>query len=340
MTHTLLVSDELAPGAPGGVGAWTDDAARALCAAGQRVTLVARAARGADTGAWDAAHPARVLRAPGRSWGRWGGLWSLLRALPALRGVDRVLCATWPVATLLAPALRRVGVPVVVAAHGSELTRWGAAPAALRRVDRAARWAPVSAFLGAELARLGLGPPAVPLPMPLPWASIPPGTAPRRGLLVVARGTPLKGLDRAARLAAALGEPLTVIGAGEAARAWAPGATLRPALPRAEVWAAMAAARAVLLLSRAGPDGRGAEGLGLCLLEAAACATPAIGAATGGIPEALGPGLRLDTPDNPDLGAVAAFLADPTAGPRARAWLCANHGPAAFVSALEARFSP
>ena len=339
MTHTLLVTDELAPGRAGGVGAWSDDAARALCGAGHRVTVVARAARGLDTRAWDRAHPATILRAPGRAWGRWGGWWALLRALPVLPRVDRVLCASWPVATALAPVARRLGPPVVVAAHGSELTAHPTAPPALGRVGHSARWAPVSAFLGDEVARLTGAPAPAPLPLPLPWAAIPVGRGPRRGLLAVARGTALKGLDRAARLAAALGEPLTVLGAGPEASSLAPGARFAGAAPRAEVWAAMGAARAVVLLSRAGPGGRGAEGLGLCLVEAAACGTPAIGAPTGGIPEAVGPGLLLADADAPDLGVLQSFLADPTAGARARAWVEATHGPVAFVAALRARWA-
>ena len=76
---------------------------------------------------------------------------------------------------------------------------------------------PVSQFLARELARLvpeTAGDPRVQvLPMPLPIPAAPP-SGPRSGLLSVTRLTPLKGVDRAIRLAAELGEPLTVVGDG------------------------------------------------------------------------------------------------------------------------------
>ncbi len=70
------------------------------------------------------------------------------------------------------------------------------------------------------------------------------------------------------------------------------------------------------------------------LLEAAARGTPVVGSRVGGIPEAVGPGLVFDDGLAGDLGPLQALLRDPEAGARARDWVSAHHGPAAFVAAL------
>ena len=60
---------------------------------------------------------------------------------------------------------------------------------------------------------------------------------------------------------------------------------------------------------------------------------------TGGVPEAVGEGLLIRCPDDPDeadLTAVRALLSDPGAGARARAWARLHHGPEACLSALDA----
>jgi phosphatidylinositol alpha-1,6-mannosyltransferase len=163
----------------------------------------------------------------------------------------------------------------------------------------------------------------------------------RRGLVCVARLTSLKGVERAIRLARRLGERLVVVGDGPARAALereAIGADVvfRGMLPRPDALAALSEARAAVLLPRPEPSGRGAEGLGLVLLEAAARGVPAIGSATGGVPEAVGPGLVLEDADQPGLDAVLALLSDRQAGARARDWVRRAHGPAAFLAALEA----
>jgi len=75
--------------------------------------------------------------------------------------------------------------------------------------------------------------------------------------------------------------------------------------------------------------------LGLTLLESAAQGTPCIGCTTGGIPEAVGPGLLLPDPDKPDVQAIEALLNDPTAGWAAREWVAAHHGPQLAVQSLK-----
>lgn len=314
----LVVSVDFPPDV-GGVSAWAWDAAHALHAGGHTVRVLTRRREGADDGAL----PFEVRRVWGRSWGRWQATWMGRGAAGLLDSVDAVLVSTWPAASEVARRADRRGLPVYVGAHGSEVTTLEAPPPALQRLAERVRWRPVSHFLAGELARLGVPDDRLQVaPMPLavdppvrPWAA-------RAGLACVARPTPLKGVARAARLAGRLDVPLTVVGSTEGPQ------------PREVAVAALGAARAAVLLPHARPSGRGAEGLGLVLLEAAARGVPAIGCPTGGVPEAVGPGLVLADPDHPDLDAVRALLSDPEAGARSRAWVQAHHGPSAFRAAL------
>ncbi|MEC8423795.1 MAG: glycosyltransferase family 4 protein [Myxococcota bacterium] len=325
-----VVSVDAPPRTIGGVAAWSADAAAALAGAGQPVVLYGR--RDGATSEWDAARPHPVVRMRGRSWLRRQAAWAALAVGPRLRRGDRLLCATWTVATALQPVAHALGIPCLVGAHGSELTMLRSAPAPLRRMGPHVRWVPVSHFLAGELCRLGgSGWRRHVIPMPLELGPQPsPGR--REGLICVARDTPLKGIDRAQHLARLLGEPLRLIGASrpqDGADREAGGL-----LRRDRARAALGTARAAVLLPRTTVDGFGAEGLGLCLLEAAAAGTPTIGCRTGGVPEAIGPGMLLGDPDEPDAGAVRAWLATPGQGERARAWVESHHGPAAFLATL------
>ncbi len=341
----LLVTLDFPPRFTGGIASWAADLAGALQAAGEPVTVIAA---GPPEPAHDAALPYPVIRARGRSWARWGGLWvALAGALPALRAGSslRVVFATWPLAIELSKLVNLLDGRWGVAFHGSDLTRLERAPPALQRLGRQAHaLLPVSGFLASELARLGLDRPARVLPMPLCLDL--PAQRPGSGLLCVARLTPLKGVERAARLAIRLGVPLELVGDGPEEgrlRSALAGQDVRwhGRLPREEI--AKIPAAAAVLLPRAEADGRGAEGLGLTLVEAALRGLPAIGCATGGVPEALGPGLLISDPDDPrpeDLAAARALLADPEAGVRARAWARAQHGPARALDALREALEP
>lgn len=337
----LIATQDFPPGFTGGIASWAEDMAEVLHRAGESVTVLARATEG--TAAHDKERPYKVVRMVGRSWGRWQGLWTALAGLPHLRNPKelRVLFATWPLAAGLGPIASAAGAQVGVAFHGSDLTRTVVPTDNFRRAIASARdLFPVSNFLATELERLGVPRERVRvLPMPL---ALPSGSAPRgEGLLCVARLTPLKGVERAIGLARALRVPLTVVGEGpEAPRlsalARGQNVVFTGRLTRPEI-AAIPAAAAVLL-SRPDDDGTGAEGLGLTLLEAAARGLPAIGCRTGGVPEAVGPGVILDNPDSPtpgDLAAVRALLADAQAGEVARAWVRQHHGPGPVLAALD-----
>jgi glycosyltransferase involved in cell wall biosynthesis len=323
-----------APPVPGGVSAWAEDLCAALAARGDAALLISRRGVLAPAGA-------RGIGVPGRSWAKWGPTWLSAALALHLRRGDRVICATWPLGAAAAPLCRWAGARLLVAAHGSDLTRLPACPPGLAALDGGCTYIPVSEFLEGELRRLGLRGPARRLPMavrPGPAASGPP----TGGLVCVARPTPLKGLDRAVRLALAVGRPIELIGPRPAdlpaALAGAPGVRALGPLPRAAARARVAAAAAAVLLPRADADGTGAEGLGLCLIEAATAGVPAIGCRVGGVPEAVGPGLLLDDPDAPsarDLAAAQALLTDPRAGARARAWAAAAHGPTHTLDVLD-----
>lgn len=305
MTWHLVTADH--PPMDGGIATWAAATAEALRDAGESVVVYAPRRIGAPG----------AVPLWGRSWARWGHVHVAAQVLPRVRAGDRVLAATWPLAGWLAGRC-----DLAVTFHGSDLTRPPAWPGGLRRVVAGAALLPVSRYLGGLLN----APHAV-LPMP-----IGPAAPARRGddLLVIARLGPLKGVDRAIRLAAREGRGITVVGEGPerpalerlaselGVRARFTGRLARPEIP----WDGHAA---VVLLSRADADGSGAEGLGLVLLEGAARGLPGVGCATGGIPEAAQ--VVLDDPERDGLPA----LPHPD---DAVAFVSARHGPARTVAAL------
>jgi len=331
MNPWIVLTQDFPPGFVGGIASWVEDLAVALTDQGQPTTVYAR--RTGDTSDFDQRFPAAVHRCWGRSWRRWQGLWMRLAVGRRLSNQDRIIAATWRLATHLLPSISRSGARLAVAFHGSDLTRLTEAPAELQRVVGAADvLLPVSGFLADELKRLGLvedGDPRVHI-LPMPVRNQPSAT-PGTGLVCVARPTPLKGIERAVAIAQALACPITLVGADT------PNGDGIHALgqqTREQTRAAIAQSTAIVLLPRVDEHGRGGEGLGLALIEAATMGIPAIGCATGGVPEAIGPGLLLADPDAPDLDAIRAFLADPTAGQRAREWATAQHGGQRTVNLL------
>lgn len=298
-----LVTTEFPPRL-NGISTWSAGVARALHEAGEEVIVHARAP--------DVAQPYRVVAMRGRSWRRWSSWWAAASVRPRRREGDVVLCATWPLAVHL-PG------PILVAWHGSELTRPAAAAG---RADVAARAVnlPVSRYLGGLLH-------AAHTVLPAP---ISPTTPARRGdaLLVVARLVPSKGVDRAVHLARRLGRPLVVVGDGPerpALEALAAGLGVVADFRGETVEVPWDGTWALALLSRCEPDGSGAEGLGLVLLEAAARGIPSIGTRVGGIPEAAS--VVIDDPERDDLPRLPP-------GEEVRARLAAEHGPERVVGTL------
>ena len=268
-----LVSPEFPPFI-GGISTWTDAVATCLHQAGEAVVVHVPAR------ITPLPRPFPIYRMAGRRWSRWAGTWARWSVLPHLRSGDRLLCATWQMATGLVGR----GVPVAIAFHGSELTRPSHHPHLHRTLDAAELLLPVSDYLGGLLG----GRPYRRLPYPIRREA---PVARGEVLLSVSRLVPQKAVHRVLELGRQLGRPVVVVGDGplrselqrHATRIGAD-ATFLGALPFNEIpWAG---SWAVALLSEPLPDGSGAEGLGLVLLEAAARGLPTLGSSTGGIPEA------------------------------------------------------
>ncbi len=330
----LIVTDDWPP-TLGGVATWSARVADELAGRGHSVRVLARhrpqlyAPRGL-----------RVTGVRGPSFGRMGGRWVGLRGARAVLQADRVVATTWGVAS---PLWRLCDCPLHVVAHGSDVTRAPRSPRAQHAVWREAtgRWA-MSAFLARQLAQRGVQAQVLPAAVRLaPWPA-PAGDGTRWAF--VGRATSLKGGDRFVRWVAAAGVQGVVIGEGPELDRWRAlaaqlGAKVRfvGAVPRADVRRWLVSVDLVALCARAAPDGSGAEGLGLTALEAAALGVPAVGVLTGGVPEAVGPGLLVPNPDDAKDVAerVAAWWA-PTRGRDAWAWCRARHGVARTVDRLEA----
>lgn len=301
MSRLHIVTPEYPP-VIGGIASWAHAVAGACRDAGIEALVHARGPAEGATRIW------------GRSWARWGPAWAGLHLRPRLRSGDAVLAATWPLAVHLLGA-----APLAVAYHGSDLTR----PPLVAGRDKVIRGAvnlPVSDYLGGLLDA-----PYRVLPCPIA-VEVPVGGG--EALLVVARLTPLKGVDRALRLGRRLGRPVIVVGdgperaglealaAGLCVEARFLGATR--AIPWAEAWA-------LALLSRPDADGSGQEGLGMVLLEAAARGIPSIGSRCGGIPEAASVVI-----DDPERDEIPAFP-----GPEAvQEALRQKHGPDRCIEVL------
>jgi glycosyltransferase involved in cell wall biosynthesis len=214
-----------------------------------------------------------------RWWGRFQGFFAWARVAPDLQAGDVVLCATWPLASCFTP---RAECPLLISAHGSDLTRPPRYGNPKTTLAKASAFLPVSHFLGRLSGRS-----YTVVPYPLPEAPL---VRSGEKLLVVARLTPLKGVDRAIRLAKRLGRPITIVGDGPersgleklalelGVHAVFTGKLAPEQIPWEETWA-------LALFSQPDTDGSGAEGLGLVFLEAAARGIPSLGSTTGGIPE-------------------------------------------------------
>jgi glycosyltransferase involved in cell wall biosynthesis len=152
------------------------------------------------------------------------------------------------------------------------------------------------------------------------------GLEPRRNLVAVARHIAFKGLDVLIRAHATLAglHPdirLVLVGQGPLTQSLEDLVTslgttalvdFIPFVPQEELPRLYRQALALILPSRHAPDGH-TEGLGMVLLEAAACGTPVVGSDVGGIPEALDDGRTglLVPPDDPNaLAKALMFLAD------------------------------
>jgi glycosyltransferase involved in cell wall biosynthesis len=333
MRDVLLLTLDFPPDFIGGISAWSSDLAHALHRSEKPVTVVAKGC--GETAQYDREQPFEIIRAWGRSWSRWQAVWMRLNAAKRIKPNTLVLSATWKLATQITGCVRKNDAELAIAFHGSELTTLTQAPRALLNVvDAANHLFPVSDFLGTELVRLGCIQPGDPrmrvLPMPL---NVDPTLQVQRSsdLICVARPLPGKRIDRAIHIAHATGRTLHLVGPTEGP----PGTIAHGQLSRDETLELIGGSGAIVLTPSTDENGLGGEGLGLVLLEAAARGVPAIGCSTGGVPEALGPGLLLTDPDAPDGELINTWLTDSGQGEQARTWVQANHGPERCLSVLE-----
>ncbi len=341
MTWHVVVGD-YPPAFTGGVASWTERVCLGLHARGLPVVLHARGARAlgrVDEARYDAAQPYAIQRVRVRRWNRNQSRAAAAALAPCLEPGDRVLATTWPLAPGLVEPCRELGLSLVVVAHGSAITRLAAAPPELRVLAGYARFAAVSRFLAARLEALGIEARVLPSPVDVQD----PGPGGRRGLLAVARCTPLKGLERVLALGEALGWPVTVVGEGpvlsdlrrRAEDSRVP-VHFEGRLSTSACAERYRRARLLAQLSRVDADGSGAEGLGLVVLEAIAHGVPAVVSPVGGLPEAVGPGLVLPRPDDaPDSAhRIRDWLAGGDRIAEQRAWLEAEHGTPRTLDAL------
>jgi len=332
----LILTDDFPP-CPGGVATWTEALAGGLAQRGVDVLVLARRRGERRSGG----SPYRVVGVRGRSFSRWGGVWIGAAVLPRLRRGDHVLATTWPAAHGPHRWYGRRG-PFHVVAHGSDVTMDPARRLGAKVFQVAThRWA-TSSYLAGQLRGTGhVG--VLPAPIDLlPHATACGGSLSQWGW--VGRATRWKGGDRFLRLLKASVATAVMVGDGPELCRWRELAAelglshrvrFTGQVPRDQVIRALRGCQAVFLLSRAHPNGGGAEGLGLSLIEAAAAGRGPGGSRGGGIPEAVGPGILLDDPDDPVRSLAQLHRSwHPRLGARCRRWVAKNHGVQRMVDVV------
>jgi phosphatidylinositol alpha-1,6-mannosyltransferase len=262
-----------------------------------------------------------VYAGPGRMLAPTGKVVEATATVASTLGTDRVIFGTpWPL-VLTAPAMARKGLRYSVIVHGAELIVPGAVPALSGRLARALAGAevllPVSEYTGEQVRRLleGAGqrvPPIEVLRARVDVERFHPDVDPgparaalglagdARVVLCFGRLVPRKGVDRLVRAMPAIrarvpDAVLVVAGTGpegkklrELAAETAPGAvTFAGRVPDelASSYYCLADVFALAVVDRY--RGLEVEGLGVVLLEAAACETPCVTGRSGGTPEAV-----------------------------------------------------
>ena len=325
-----VISTDFLP-MPGGVATWAFDVSSALHHAGHEVTVLSRVPPNRH-------HPFRMLQCWGRSWNSHRAKWVGLASL-GLLNVDVAIFATWDSALWAAPILKSRGIRILCGAHGSRLTQANVSVKQLKTLAKSIDlWIPVSEVFklstfgnGFQIAlRLSF---LIPLTDKSPSPSTPSGP-----LLCAARCVDSKNIPFVIGLAKSLGRRLWLCRDGprleEYKQTYTNGVDYFGHLERDFMLRKLPETAGVLLCSKTNPNGAGAEGLGLCLLEAASYGIPTLGTAIGEIPEALGTGLLVDT-DKPDLRAIEQYLTAPESGKKNWEWYHRHHGSKPFHQALE-----
>lgn len=317
-----------------------DELARGLIDLGRTVTVLTRGRKSAAF-AHDEAHPAHVIRLPGHGWVRRHQRYLRWYAPFLSRHLrDHVVhAATFSVAHPLLPALSRSGAKLVLYAHGLELVEArGQAAAQLSEVlARAALIVANSQRVRQLLEAAGAAPERIAVVAPAidPARLVPEGpdlrerwnAADRPVILTLGRLIARKGQDTMLRalplVRRALPSVLYVIagrgpdqprlealvselGLGDAVR-------FAGFVSDDELGAAYRASDLYVMVPR--ETEQDLEGFGITYLEAGACGRAVIGAASGGVEDAIAAGITgvIVPPDSPEALAreVIALLGSP-----------------------------
>lgn len=310
---------------------------QALAMARYLPTVLTREARRKDD-----ALPICEVPAPDRLAARLGSAEPYRRLWEGQRP-DIVHAHFGPDGVMAMPLAKAWDCPLVVTFHGFDATmsnrsllftkkptNWAYVAGRPRLRSTAHRFVAVSGFIANKLEKLGFDPTRIrtihtgidPRRFHAPGGE----WHPRRTIVAVARHIEFKGLDVLIRAHAALAvhRPdlrLTLVGRGPLTQALAALAAdlgtaslvdFIPFVNQSDLPQLYAKALALVLPSRHAINGH-TEGLGMVLLEAAACGTPVIGSRVGGIPEAVDEGRTglLVSPDDPgELARALMFLAE------------------------------
>lgn len=327
--NIAIISTDFPP-MSGGISSWAFDTASALGNSGHQITVLSRAQARAN-------HPFQMLRCWGRSWNKHRAKWVIIGAM-RLPPIEIAIFATWDLADHAAPYLKKKGIKVYCAAHGSDLTREGLPVQRLKKTALSIdHWLPVSTFLQQQLQQHVPSAECTVLPYPLIFPKTTKKRPHNAPLLIVSRIVGRKGIPDAADIAQKLKKELWVCGDGPMREKYenslGPHVRWFGAIPRDELAPYYQQSSAVLLLSTCDKGGYGAEGLGLCLIEGAANGTPTIGTSIGGIPEAIGVGILIDEKE-PEMSKIKAHIQNPESSKSAQLWAQENHGVKLFLKAF------
>jgi phosphatidylinositol alpha-1,6-mannosyltransferase len=328
VTSSLLVTNDFPPKI-GGIQSYLYELWRRLPASDTTV-LTTRYDGAAE---WDAAQPFRVERTQARFLLPTR---AMARRIDALAGeVDAGIVFIDPMLPLGHVVARVTDRPVVVVAHGAEVTVYGRLPVTARLgrrvLRRAAGLVAAGEYPAVQAARVA--------GRPVPTLVVPPGVDPtrfsprdeaarraarrRHGLdplaplvLGVSRLVPRKGFDVLLDAVAGLdGVQVAIAGTGRDAarltrRAEALGgrARLLGRVPSTELADLYACADVFAMLCRDRWGGLEAEGFGIVFLEAAACGVPSIAGRSGGSHEAVVDGQTGFVVEPRDVGALRSAI--------------------------------
>ncbi len=343
MSRVLVVTNDFPP-RPGGIQSFTHAMTRRLPAE----HLVVYCSTWGDTRAYDAAHPALVVRERTGMLLPTPAVARRARQIARAERCDAVWFAAAAPLGLLGPGLRRAGVERLVATtHGHE-AGWAMLPGPRQLLRRVGDGVDVVTYLGeytrsriapalspAAAARMAHLPPGVDVERYHPDPRLGAATRARLGLtgrqviVCVSRLVPRKGQDTLIRALPAIRErvpdaALLIVGAGPHRRRLEALANrhrvqdavcFAGAVAEDELPACYAAGDVFAMPCRTRRGGLDVEGLGIVYLEASACGLPVVAGDSGGAPDAVLPGQTgLVTPGRSVrrvANAVGDLLADP-----------------------------